>query len=77
MVAGYTRAKDEKNEAGVGIDIMRIDRSGVDAEGLQDVLIEQVRLILGGTSSPSIRGRSLSSISFIPSNSLHSARHST
>ncbi|KAJ9127072.1 hypothetical protein QFC24_001306 [Naganishia onofrii] len=42
MVAGYTRAKDEKNEAGVGIDIMRIDRNGVDAEGLQDVLIEQL-----------------------------------
>lgn len=28
--------------AGVGIDVMQIDRSGADAQGLEEVLIDQV-----------------------------------
>ncbi|KAJ9098592.1 hypothetical protein QFC21_004234 [Naganishia friedmannii] len=41
MLVAYIRPANHEGKAGVGIDIMRMNRSGVDAEGLEEVLIEQ------------------------------------
>lgn len=68
MVAAYIQPKGHKGEAGLGIDIMRIDRIEKDAEGLDEVLIEQVSLIAGKCSHRWLIY--ILSISFIPRNSL-------
>ncbi|KAJ9122463.1 hypothetical protein QFC22_001889 [Naganishia vaughanmartiniae] len=46
MLVVYKSAKDQKGQAGVGVDVMRIDQAGVDAKGLEEVLIEQGLTVL-------------------------------